>query len=922
MAPMEQIVGPYRLVRLLGRGGFSEVWEAEGPTGERVALKWMSDSVRSPADRVRRERNALALLNVPGVVRLQDHGTHGGRAYVVMELVQGEPFPAGRRAWTDLEPLVRSLLSTLGQVHGAGLVHRDLKPANVLVDTSGTPVVLDFGLVRGSVLGPKITQSGSIMGTPAYLAPEQLRGEACDHRADLYALGVMLFEALAGQLPHEFHDLSSLWVARLMKEAPELPVAAGPAAVSALVRALLAREPKARPADCAEALRILSDEDHEGDLPWLGTTRLQESLWEAASQGRSVEVVGPAGSGKSRQLSEFKRRAERSGLRTLTLASATSPFGSVPSTWMSQGPSGVTEFAEAFLADGGVLLVDDVASMDRWTRDMLDAVQEQGVVVASRTANDGVNVPSLTTMDLRQLFGGSDRVFRLRSDAAQELWRRTGGNPRQVVQELQNWTAHGLAVRDGLTFEVTREQLDQLSAGVASRVKSGGHPDLEPGLTLHLDWTAWVGELATAPVVAAVSGVEPWQAELERQALVDLGWIREHEGVVVVDVSPRMSGGWSVDVRAEAHRRAFLALPENSTSWLEHALGTGDRDTISDAVSSYLLSCAERGQHRHGLSMLDRVVGSGTPLASTTQVRWLCIVMATSLASEYAARSAKRVLGTLAEAEASCMALAQALEDCAARRFDRALARLEATSFDEVRLEACRLELVVRVAFEDHTGSRDELAASIVEERRTVEPDWLKAKRHTWSGALHMRAGRFAAALEDHERALELRTWRSERVSSLNNMSLAAIWAGRFDEAVRAANEALGVAHEIRHFEYAGVAECRLRAVAHRRGERTPDLELVSVHGDHADTVWTEAIIACRGEHPSAERLVRRARELGRIRGLLVQVTSCDCMLAYLGLADWADVDLSGMPEQLLVDANAMRARAPVGEPPLTGVLR
>ncbi|MEZ4299014.1 MAG: serine/threonine-protein kinase [Polyangiaceae bacterium] len=213
---MGPLADRYRLLRVLGRGGHGEVWEAEDRlTSTLVAVKLLRSSGVEPA-RVRREVSALRLLRIPGVVQMLDEGVDGDTAFVVMERVQGDPFPGHeRRAWADLAPAATSLLETLSRVHQIGVVHRDLKPQNVLVDPQGRATILDFGLSLGASLGQALSEEGSVAGTPDYLSPEQLLGTQVTPATDLYSLGVMLFEALSGRLPHEAGDLQALLRSRL-----------------------------------------------------------------------------------------------------------------------------------------------------------------------------------------------------------------------------------------------------------------------------------------------------------------------------------------------------------------------------------------------------------------------------------------------------------------------------------------------------------------------------------------------------------------------------------------------------------------------------------------------------------------------------------------------------------------------------------
>jgi Protein kinase domain len=256
------IAGRYTLRRRLGRGGQGEVWAGDDLlTGTPVAVKLLDGGAGAEPARVRREVAALRLLRLPGVVRMIDEGIDHGTPFLVMEQIAGTPFPgqADPRRWAALAGVTAGLLQTLGRIHAAGVIHRDLKPANVLVDAEGRPTVLDFGLsLRGSI-ADGLTAEGAVLGTPAYLAPEQILGRPVSAATDLYALGVMLHESLAGRLPHEASDFAELLRARLTRAAtPLLQVAPdAPIAVAWLVDRLLSRAPEDRPGSAEEVLDAL-----------------------------------------------------------------------------------------------------------------------------------------------------------------------------------------------------------------------------------------------------------------------------------------------------------------------------------------------------------------------------------------------------------------------------------------------------------------------------------------------------------------------------------------------------------------------------------------------------------------------------------------------------------------------------------------
>ncbi len=249
----------YTLFERIGEGAQGEVWSAQDRLlGEPVAIKWLPLGTTSASARGRREIAVLRLLRAPGVVALVDEGTFGDRQFVVMEFVKGAPFPgvfANEAAlWPHIESASLGMLEALGRVHAEGVIHRDLKPANVLVTEKGIANILDFGISSFWDVEP-----GAIVGTPAYMAPEQVQGSPLDLRADLYAVGVMLFEALSGQLPHSAETLTELFRKRV--EEPVAPLASVapnvPSHVAAAIDRLVARSPEHRYRSAREALAAL-----------------------------------------------------------------------------------------------------------------------------------------------------------------------------------------------------------------------------------------------------------------------------------------------------------------------------------------------------------------------------------------------------------------------------------------------------------------------------------------------------------------------------------------------------------------------------------------------------------------------------------------------------------------------------------------
>lgn len=254
----------YRLGPLLGRGGMAEVYDGHDEVLDRpVAIKMLRpDMAANPEVRSRFEVEArsAARLHHPNVVAIFDTGDDQGDPYLVMERLPGESL-ADRVAQGPVEPewmcrVATDVLAALGAAHGAGLIHRDVKPGNVLLTVDGKAKVADFGIAKSieSVGGDDLTHTGLLLGTPAYLAPERIEGAAATPQSDLYAVGVVLYEALAGVKP--FVGTTPMAMASAIATLPAPPLdqarpGLDPALVAAVERAM-AKDAADRPATAAE----------------------------------------------------------------------------------------------------------------------------------------------------------------------------------------------------------------------------------------------------------------------------------------------------------------------------------------------------------------------------------------------------------------------------------------------------------------------------------------------------------------------------------------------------------------------------------------------------------------------------------------------------------------------------------------------
>ena len=265
--------GRYRVTALLGSGGMGAVYQAEHTALKKtVAVKVLNQEMashREAALRFEREAMVSARIVHPNVVSATDSGRlPDGSLYLVLEYVAGRSLRELIDAERRLPPpralaIGAQIADALAAAHRADIVHRDLKPSNVMLlreeNNTETVKVLDFGLARiagQSVPGEALTRTGSVFGTPEYMSPEQARGEIVDHRADLYALGVILYELVSGRQPFIAPELVAVLIKHIQEAPPPLP-ADVPAPLASYIMALLDKDPKNRPDDARQVAKNL-----------------------------------------------------------------------------------------------------------------------------------------------------------------------------------------------------------------------------------------------------------------------------------------------------------------------------------------------------------------------------------------------------------------------------------------------------------------------------------------------------------------------------------------------------------------------------------------------------------------------------------------------------------------------------------------
>ncbi len=304
----------YRLEHLLGFGASGQVWLARDHGGREVALKARPREGGGDEQRFRQEFEKLRTLRLPGVVRVLDTGADQGYVFFTMDVARGEAFDVFVQQSTDLAERVSraagagaQVARALAAIHRLGLAHRDVKPANIMVDGHGRATVLDFGTLR---FGAGADTGSGFAGTVAFMAPEQRVGLPHDHRADAYALGVTLHQALSGDHPGRWKPGRPR--PTLATLGPDLPLS-----LAWLVDRLLALDPAQRPsAEEAEAiLAAISVGDSLAAVPWPSPASY---AGDASPLLRtSAVVVGALGSGRRRMVQEARWLWYRKGYRSV-----------------------------------------------------------------------------------------------------------------------------------------------------------------------------------------------------------------------------------------------------------------------------------------------------------------------------------------------------------------------------------------------------------------------------------------------------------------------------------------------------------------------------------------------------------------------------------------------------------------------------
>ena len=334
-------IGRYEVKSELGRGGMATVYKAYDPRFEReVAVKVLPrEMLHDPQFRVRFEREAktVASLEHPAIVPVYDVGEEDGQPYFVMRYMTGgslsERINTGSLSVLETAKIIERLSSALDEAHIKGIVHRDLKPGNILFDHIGEPYVSDFGIAKiAQAQGAATVTGGGIIGTPAYMSPEQAQGDKVDGRSDIYALGVIVFEMLTGRQPYEADTPMAVVVKHITDPIPHiLDVNPNlPADLEHIIERAMAKNRDERYANAREFATALL----------------------AVARGESP-TVSPTSSVKTQKLAD-KTRLSGSPAEATRIAARPAPAKSALPGWLLIGGVGIVLLG--FLVVGGFLV--------------------------------------------------------------------------------------------------------------------------------------------------------------------------------------------------------------------------------------------------------------------------------------------------------------------------------------------------------------------------------------------------------------------------------------------------------------------------------------------------------------------------------------------------------------------------------------
>ncbi|MCK6502263.1 protein kinase [Myxococcota bacterium] len=619
---MERIDG-FVIEERIGAGGLADVYRAVPAEGGRpVALKVLREADRSAAHRKRflREGRLLARMSHPGLPRCMG-AIDGHQPYLVLELLRGRTLSERIKAGGALDPgqasiVAMGILRVLAYLHEAGIVHRDVKSSNVYLADDRRVMLLDLGLAADPA-DPLSTTLGDVMGTYAYMAPEQLSGAEVDHRCDLYSLGVTLYEALAGVRPYQARGAAGYLQAGRESEPPPLSELCpdAPARLLDTVARLMARDPTARPSSAGIALAMLTGTGGAKrsleQPPLVGRAAAMGAIQAAMDAGGTVLITGEIGSGTSRMANWALETARKEGFETIALrCSNRGPpqdvidqlardlsrmAGPVDADPQALGPALAAQAGEGpllLVLEGAEQCAPDTGlTLSR----ILRAAPQAAVVVTGvrpppHLPGHEVPLRALSVNEVNQLLRGMLDTLTPPAGLAAQLHRMSGGLPAIVVLAVKE-----LVARQALWFEgigddgASMWRLDRTvpltpTTGLVRLFGEVLASLSEPARSL-LELLSVVGEALPLEVALEVAGLDP--SGMEQGPLLSTG---------LAQIEERPDGEWISLRRPAVGTLAVRQVPVAR----QVALHRGVADALARLPASAWRDQRVAWHHAHG----------------------------------------------------------------------------------------------------------------------------------------------------------------------------------------------------------------------------------------------------------------------------------------------------------------------------------
>lgn len=867
----------YELVELIGAGAFGRVFRANDRVLRRpVAVKSVLLTGERGREMYHREAAGLRRARVPGVVEVLATEDLGRWALVVMRLVEGGSFPGEGVTCGDLAailPRAIGLFEAVSHLHAAGIYHRDLKPSNILVSAQGLVTLVDLGIAEDETDAARWLPAGDVAGTPAYMAPERRRGGRATVATELFALGVVLMEALTGELPVVSDGLpvGAPGLERYSRTARRALEGSAPQDLVDLVSSLVAEDPRDRPGgslEALDALRAIAGPDRTPRIPWLGDDAPVRTVLGAVLDGGSIDVAGPPGSGRSRVLDEVEDRLCAEGRlvhRVRRSSLATADPGAADLDLLCGGRSVVELDRELCAAlfrrvtDGLVLLVDDFDDLDLATGALVTSLRECGAVVraVAQGTDPCVRLNDLCRDDLLPLFSGPERLLHLPSRGADALWERSRGRPAEVARAVASLVATGLARWESGRLVVTPEGVGRLGS-LDGSAAPGAVPQEVDGSAAAL-WNALtlVGAPLPQDCLAEVLQfpdrfVRAGLTVLDRHGLVHLDPVertaRAARGSPALPSVPQ-------DVRAEWSRRAARFVPPRSPTRYRLLVAAGRYEEACRVGLDVALVLTGGGRLTESAALLDDALALARRYvpADSSMYADLLAAMADAVLGRATRTAIDLALyhAMLAPAPDTRARAWVAILEAAAAHLNsepaRALDLVDA--IDDLPTEAHRTaaHVVANIAARmtrSLDAQRERVVRSARWARRGGGDREVRARVASWTGWLRYEQAAtdprlYVNACGLHARAARLTRRARSRTTFLCNAAMAALEFGELDSAAERARQALQSARRTFDTVNEARAELLLRQVAYRRCDPAgPDEELVEA----ADRLDTSAI--------------------------------------------------------------------------------